>query len=93
MKIKDYFYDEFRHLGTNYNDRMKKWLIVAQNRDITISGALTDPKGDRSKSPSQQQDPEMNLNIVEERKNGIVVNGAKVMICGVAALKFHEEAL
>ena len=78
-------YDMDKDLGTNYNFRMKKWLIDAQNRDITISGALTDPKGDRSKSPSKQKDSEMNLNIVEESKNGIVVNGAKVMICGVAA--------
>ncbi len=78
-------FDMDKNLETNYNDRMKKWLIDAQNRDITISGALTDPKGDRSKSPIKQKDPEMNLNIVEETKNGIVVNGAKVMICGVAA--------
>jgi len=78
-------FDMDKDLGTTYNDRMKKWLIDAQNRDITISGALTDPKGDRSKSPVKQKDRDMNLNIVEERKNGIVVNGAKVMICGVAA--------
>lgn len=78
-------YDMDKNLGTNYYKRIQNWLKDAQRRDITISGALTDPKGDRSKSPSQQKDPDMSLHIVEERKEGVVVRGAKVMICGVAA--------
>jgi len=78
-------YDMDKNLGTNYYKRTQNWLKDAQRRDITISGALTDPKGDRSKSPSQQKDPDMSLHIVEERKEGVVVRGAKVMICGVAA--------
>ena len=78
-------YDMDKDLGTEYHQRIKAWLKDAQERDITISGALTDPKGDRSKPPSQQKDPDMNLHIVEEKEDGIVVRGAKVMICGVAA--------
>jgi 4-hydroxybutyryl-CoA dehydratase/vinylacetyl-CoA-Delta-isomerase len=78
-------YDMDKELGTNYHKRLKKWLIAAQSQDITISGALTDPKGDRSKSPSQQIDPDLNLRIIKSNKDGIIVNGAKVMICGVAA--------
>lgn len=72
-------------LGTDYHRRFLAWLTDAQKRDITISGALTDPKGDRTKSPSMQDDPDMNLRVVERRADGIVVRGAKVMICGVAA--------
>ncbi|MEP0828007.1 MAG: 4-hydroxyphenylacetate 3-hydroxylase [bacterium] len=71
--------------GTEYHDRFMRWLKEAQHSDITISGALTDPKGDRTKTPSAQDDPDMSLRIVERRKDGIVVRGAKVMICGVAA--------
>lgn len=78
-------YDIDKDLDTDYHNRIKKWLINAQNNDITISGALTDPKGDRSKTPSQQKDPDMNLRITETKKDGIIVKGAKVMICGVAA--------
>ena len=74
-----------KEYGTDYHQRLKNWLTFAQKNDITIAGALTDPKGDRTKSPSQQDDPDMNLHIVEEKKDGIVVKGAKVMICGVAA--------
>ena len=77
-----------KDLGTDYHSRLLTWLEDAQARDICISGALTDPKGDRTKSPSQQEDPDMFLRIVERRDDGIVVRGAKVMICGVAAA--HE---
>ncbi|MBD3403016.1 4-hydroxyphenylacetate 3-hydroxylase, partial [candidate division GN15 bacterium] len=72
-------------LGTDYHQRLLTWLKDAQARDITISGALTDAKGDRTKKPSQQDDPDMFLHVVDKRDDGIVVRGAKLMICGVAA--------
>lgn len=72
-------------LGTDYHNRLLAWLKDAQAHDITIAGALTDAKGDRTKTPSQQDDPDLSLHIVERRQDGIVVRGAKVMICGVAA--------
>ncbi|MEE9440946.1 MAG: 4-hydroxyphenylacetate 3-hydroxylase N-terminal domain-containing protein [Candidatus Thermoplasmatota archaeon] len=78
-------FDMDKNLGTNYHKRIQEWLKDVQKRDITISGALTDPKGDRSKSPTLQKDPDMNLHVIEERNDGVVVRGAKVMICGVAA--------
>ena len=72
-------------LGTDYHERLKAWLVSAQERDITLSGALTDPKGHRRLGPSKQPDPDMYLRIVKRRPDGIVVRGAKVMICGTAA--------
>jgi 4-hydroxybutyryl-CoA dehydratase/vinylacetyl-CoA-Delta-isomerase len=78
-------YDMDQKLGSDYHQRLKAWLEEAQRRDITVAGALTDPKGDRTKPPSAQKDPDMNLRLVEKRGDGIVVRGAKVMICGVAA--------
>ena len=78
-------YDIDKEMGTEYHKRLQTWLQDAQKRDITLAGALTDAKGDRSKSPSQQCDPDLSLHVVEKRKDGIIVRGAKVMICGVAA--------
>jgi len=78
-------YNMDKDLGTDYHKRIKNWLKDAQEQDITISGALTDPKGDRTKSPSQQKDPDMSLHVVKKKDDGIIVRGAKVMICGVAA--------
>ena len=78
-------YDMDNNLGTDYHGRLKDWLRYAQDNDITVSGALTDPKGNRSLPPSEQEDPDMNLHVVDVREDGIVVRGAKVMICGTAA--------
>ncbi|HWO56363.1 MAG TPA: 4-hydroxyphenylacetate 3-hydroxylase N-terminal domain-containing protein [bacterium] len=78
-------YDLDNQRGTDYHARLRAWLKSAQERDIACCGALTDPKGDRSKSPSQQADPDMNLHVVERRPDGVVVRGAKVMIAGSAA--------
>ncbi len=78
-------YECDKDLGTDYHKRFLTWLEDAQKRDITIAGALTDAKGDRTKTPSQQDDEDFFLHIVEKRDDGIVVRGAKVMICGVAA--------
>ncbi|MFA5140034.1 MAG: 4-hydroxyphenylacetate 3-hydroxylase N-terminal domain-containing protein [Elusimicrobiota bacterium] len=71
--------------GTDYHERLKKWLLSAQERDISVAGALTDPKGHRKLSPSRQKDPDMFLRIVKKTPEGVVVRGAKVMICGIAA--------
>ncbi|MBI5882286.1 MAG: hypothetical protein HZB91_04195 [Elusimicrobia bacterium] len=78
-------YDVDKERGTDYHRRLKRWLLDAQERDITCCGALTDAKGHRRLSPSRQADPDMYLRIVARRKDGIVVRGAKVMICGAAA--------
>lgn len=78
-------FDSDEKFGTEYHERMKNWLTRAQGEDITLAGALTDPKGDRTKPPSKQEDPDMNLHVVESKDDGIVIRGAKVMICGVAA--------
>jgi len=78
-------YDVDKAQGTDYHRRLRRWLVSAQERDITCAGALTDPKGHRKFPPSKQADPDSYLRVVSRRKDGIVVRGAKVMICGVAA--------
>jgi len=64
---------------------LKNWILQAEKKGLTVSGALTDAKGDRSKPPSQQAEPDANLHVVETRDDGIVIRGAKAMICGTAA--------
>jgi len=71
--------------GTDYQERLKNWILSAQSKGLTVAGALTDAKGDRSLKPSQQPDPDTNLRVTEVRDDGIVIRGAKVMICGTAA--------
>jgi 4-hydroxybutyryl-CoA dehydratase/vinylacetyl-CoA-Delta-isomerase len=71
--------------GTAYKARLKKWILNAQKEGLVVAGALTDAKGDRSKKPSEQADPNVNLRIKEVREDGIIIHGAKFMICGTAA--------
>ncbi len=72
-------------LGTGYHPRLKSYLLQAQREGWTIAGALTDAKGNRSLKASQQSDLDSNLRVVEVQEKGIVLRGAKCMICGVAA--------
>ncbi|MDD5233647.1 MAG: 4-hydroxyphenylacetate 3-hydroxylase N-terminal domain-containing protein [Syntrophales bacterium] len=75
-------------LGTKYNERFNKWLAYAQANDLAVSGAITDAKGDRKKRPSQQDEPDTFLRMVEKRDDGIVVRGIKVSQSG--AIGSHE---
>jgi 4-hydroxybutyryl-CoA dehydratase/vinylacetyl-CoA-Delta-isomerase len=74
-----------KELGTNYQERLKKWIIGCQEKGLVVAGALTDAKGDRSMRPSQQSNPDSNVHIKEVRPDGVVISGYKTMICGVAA--------
>ena len=81
-------YETDKKYGTNYHENFKKFLIECQEKDLTIDGAMTDPKGDRALSPSQQEDPDLYLRVVERRPDGIVVRGAKAHQTGM--LNSHE---
>lgn len=63
--------------GTDYFENFKKFLLYTQENDLTVDGAMTDPKGDRSLAPHAQKDPDLFLRVVERRPDGIVVRGAK----------------
>jgi 4-hydroxybutyryl-CoA dehydratase / vinylacetyl-CoA-Delta-isomerase len=73
---------------TNYHERFKKHLAYIQENDLMSAGAMSDPKGDRSLRPHEQEDPDMYLRIVEKRDDGIIVRGAKAHITG--AVNSHE---
>jgi 4-hydroxybutyryl-CoA dehydratase/vinylacetyl-CoA-Delta-isomerase len=72
-------------LKMDYHGRLKDWLVKKQKEDITLCGALTDAKGDRSLSACEQPDLDANLHVVKHKDDGIVVRGAKVMIAGAVA--------
>ena len=44
--------------GTGYHEKFREYVRYLQENDLVADGAMTDPKGDRSKSPSQQADPD-----------------------------------
>ncbi|MEQ1506842.1 MAG: 4-hydroxyphenylacetate 3-hydroxylase N-terminal domain-containing protein [Myxococcota bacterium] len=62
--------------------RFVDWLRGVQQRDEMLCGAMTDAKGDRSKRPLAQ--PDAFLRVVERRRDGIVIRGAKLHQTGAA---------
>ena len=81
-------YDMDRKNGSNYHPRFLEYLKIVQSSNSMLVGGMTDPKGDRSKSPSQQSDPDLFTRVVERRKDGIIVRGAKAHQTG--AVNSHE---
>lgn len=77
-----------KKLGTMYHERLLNFVRRVQSKDLAVAGCITDPKGDRSKDPGKQSNPDSYLRVVEEKKDGIVVRGAKVQISG--AMISHE---
>lgn len=63
--------------GTEYHNRFLDFLKHFQEKDLVGCAAQTDVKGDRSKRPHEQADPDLYLRIVEKRRDGVVVRGAK----------------
>jgi 4-hydroxybutyryl-CoA dehydratase/vinylacetyl-CoA-Delta-isomerase len=81
-------YDIDQKYGTSYNKNFIEFLKYVQKNDLTANAGVTDVKGDRSKGPSEQEDKDMYLRIVERREDGIVVRGAKAHQTG--SLSAHQ---
>ncbi len=81
-------YDIDQKYGTEYNKRFLKYLRYIQDEDLVCDGAMTDAKGDRSRHPADQGDPDQYLHVVKEKPDGIVVRGNKMHQTG--AVNSHE---
>ncbi len=81
-------YEIDEKLGTDYLQRFNRWLTRIQDENHMVVGAMTDPKGDRSKSPADQPDPDQYVHVVDRRDDGIVIRGAKLHMTG--SVNSHE---
>src|ERR671918_555828 len=68
--------DVLNEVNAQFSDNIRRHIEQAIIHDPFHVSANTDPKGDRSKRP-QEQDPDMLLHVVRETERGIVVRGAK----------------
>ncbi len=68
--------------NTDYSQRFLNYLHEVQERDLTLAVAMTDAKGDRSKRPGQQPNPDVYVHIKERRPDGIVIRGTKAIVTG-----------
>jgi len=76
-------------VGTEYHKRFSNFLRYMQENDLMCSEPQTDVKGDRSKGPLEQEDPDFYVHVVEKRSDGIVVRGAKTHQEGNLAAHYH----
>jgi 4-hydroxybutyryl-CoA dehydratase / vinylacetyl-CoA-Delta-isomerase len=60
-----------------YHQRVRAYREYVKSNDLSMAGAWTDVKGDRSLAPSKQPNPDAYVRVVERRTDGIVVRGAK----------------
>ncbi|MDR3567760.1 MAG: 4-hydroxyphenylacetate 3-hydroxylase N-terminal domain-containing protein [Syntrophobacteraceae bacterium] len=77
-----------RDLGTGYYPRFLNYLKMVQTRDLSVAGALTEPRGKRNQKTLDWPDPYLSLKIVDKNQDGIIVRGAKINISG--AFASHE---
>lgn len=63
--------------GTEYYPRFIEFMKYFQKNDLVGNCAQSDIKGDRSKRPFEQTDPDLYLRVIEKKKDGIIVRGCK----------------
>ena len=73
---------------SEHRARFAAYLHHVQEEDLSLGIAMTDAKGDRSKRPHQQANPDTYVHIVERTGKGIVISGTKAIVTGAPYM--HE---
>jgi len=68
--------DILNEIDPRFSENIERHIKVCTKEDSFHVSANTDPKGDRSKTP-QDQDPDMLVHVVKETDAGIIIRGAK----------------
>jgi 4-hydroxybutyryl-CoA dehydratase/vinylacetyl-CoA-Delta-isomerase len=74
--------------STEHRARFAAYLQHVQDADLSIGIAMTDAKGDRSRRPHQQANPDTYVHVVERNARGIVISGTKAIVTGAPYM--HE---
>jgi len=75
-------YDIDQAHGTAYHQRYLEFMRNAQRNNVVIAAGMTDPKGDRSKRPHEQAEPDLYLRVIRRTDDGLYVRGAKAHMTG-----------
>ena len=68
--------------------RFAAYLTHVQQHDLALGIAMTDAKGDRSRRPHEQANPDTYVHIVERNARGVVIAGTKAIVTGAPYM--HE---
>jgi 4-hydroxybutyryl-CoA dehydratase/vinylacetyl-CoA-Delta-isomerase len=74
--------------STEHRARFAEYLRHVQGNDLALGIAMTDAKGDRSRKPHQQANPDTYVHVVSQDGQGIVISGTKAIVTGAPYM--HE---
>jgi 4-hydroxybutyryl-CoA dehydratase / vinylacetyl-CoA-Delta-isomerase len=74
--------------SAEHTARFVEYLHRVQDQDLTLGVAMTDAKGDRSRRPHEQANPDTYVHVVERNARGIVISGTKAIVTGAPYM--HE---
>jgi len=66
-----------KRLGTSVLPKVRNYFDTCRSRDLSFRRGADGREGDRGKRPSEQHNPDVYVRVVDRRKDGIVVRGAK----------------
>lgn len=76
--------DRIADIRPEGSQAIRNYVKEIQHKDLRVVECITDAKGDRGKRPSQQEDEDAYLRVVEQRPDGVVIRGAKLHISSAA---------
>jgi 4-hydroxybutyryl-CoA dehydratase/vinylacetyl-CoA-Delta-isomerase len=80
--------DQVAKVNGQYAENIERVYKLCRSSDMRAAEVITDAKGDRSRHPKDQDDPDLYMRIVDKNQDGIIVRGAKLHI--TAASLVHE---
>ena len=83
--------DQVAKVNGQYAENIERVYKYCRDNDLRADQCITDPKGDRSRHPKDQDDPDLYLRILDKNADGIIVRGAKLHISGASLV--HEQTV
>jgi 4-hydroxybutyryl-CoA dehydratase/vinylacetyl-CoA-Delta-isomerase len=71
-----------------YRQRIYDFIDYVRKTDVRCAETVTDAKGNRKLRPSQQDDPDLFVHVVDRNSDGVFITGCKMHISGAAIV--HE---
>jgi 4-hydroxybutyryl-CoA dehydratase / vinylacetyl-CoA-Delta-isomerase len=73
-----------KETAPQYIEQIQAFIDEAHRKDIRITQCITDAKGNRSRPPGKQDDPDAYVHVVDRGPDGVVIRGAKLHITGAS---------
>lgn len=71
--------DFFAQADKRFANNVVEYYKLCRDNDLFLAHAVINPQVDRSKAPSEQEDPFAYLRIVRKTEDGLIVRGAKMI--------------